>query len=279
MKLATIFTFARIVLIGLLAWAFFSNSYSYFVILRWSVFVVSAYGVWRSIKQTEYLFALIHFSATVVFNPFFLLRFQRSTWNVIDGIAIFLFLFSIFLIDSSPAEKATDSPLGHRALNGISILGASFFIFVGSWFIWATGESFIDAVRLYKNNQQTVANITEVKQHMESAEIAPGRERSFEVYEVTYTFDLIDGKTYSGSAELHDEPEGNTINIQYEANNPNNNRPFVEKKVNLFEEALMAMFGIGVGGVVIYSSVDSIRKRIKELREIKSEPSHEAEIL
>jgi hypothetical protein len=275
MKPAAIFTFARIILIGLLIWAFFPHSYNYYIILRWSVFIVSTYGIWRSIQEKEYYFAFVHLAIAVVFNPFSPLNFQRSTWHIIDGLAAFFFFLSIFVIDSGPFDKFSESKAGKIVGSSIITLFALGFVLLGVWLLWETGQRLIESIKLHNDSQQTVATITDVTQHTDSAEIAPGHERYFEVYNIDYTFKTEDGKIFEGSTELFSKPEGDTINVQYEKSNPNNNHASEGRDSSLGDVIFNTILMGGIGGLIIFSAFDSIRKRIKELWQIKNSPVKE----
>jgi Protein of unknown function (DUF3592) len=274
MKPATIFTLARIALIGLLIWAFSPHSYNYYIILRWIVFIVAAYGAWRSAQEKEYYFVLVHLAAAVIFNPFTPLQFERSTWGIINGLTAFFFFISIFLIDSGPFDKFSESTIGKVIGSSISILFALGFLLLGIWFIWESGERLVDAIKLKNNSQQTVANIIDVEQRTETTEVY-GREKYYEAFYVDYTFKSEDGKAFEGTAKLTSEPEGDTISIEYERGNPNNSRAIEDTDSSLAEAVIMTIMMSVVGVLTIIYTFESIKKRIKELREIKSPPVKE----
>lgn len=271
MKPSTIFTLARVAIIALLVWSFFPHSYNYYVILKWSVFIVAAYGAWRSAQEKEYYFVLTYLAAAVIFNPWLPLNFQRFTWNVIDGITAFFFFISIFVIDSDPFDSFSKSMIGKVVGSSITMLFALGFLLLGMWLLWETGESLIEAIKLKNNSQQTVANITDVRQRTETTEVA-GREKYYEAFYVDYTFNSDDGRTFQGSAELISEPEGNTISIKYEKSNPNNNQAVEGRDSSLGEALFNTILMSVVSGLIIVSAFDSVKKRVKELREINKLP-------
>jgi hypothetical protein len=258
-------------LVGLLIWSFFPHSYNFYIILRWSVFIVSAYGAWRSAQKKEYYFVLVHVAAAVIFNPFTPLHFERSVWNFIDGIAALFFFISIFVIDSGPFDNFSESTAGKVMGNCIMILFAAGFLLIGVWVLWETGERLIGAIRLKNNSKQTIANIIDVEQRTESTEVS-GREKYYEAFYVDYKFKSEDGREFEGGAKLTSAPEGNTINIEYEKSNPNNSRALEDNENSLADAIMMTIIMSLVAVLTIVYTFGSIKRRFNEVRKIISPP-------
>jgi hypothetical protein len=89
------FTVARIVAALMLFFALDRNPYDYYVLLRWVVCGVSAYGAWIALELNKtswfWCFAII----ALVFNPLIPFHLSRGTWGFIDIAVAMLFLGSI----------------------------------------------------------------------------------------------------------------------------------------------------------------------------------------
>jgi len=99
------FICARLVAALLLIWALSRHPYSYYIMLRFVVTGVSAYGLYSAIQAKRAGWIWTFGSLVILFNPLFIVALDRRTWTLIDiGVAI-LFLVSIF---SYRIETVTD---------------------------------------------------------------------------------------------------------------------------------------------------------------------------
>jgi len=75
---------ATIVAAGLLFWALARHPYDYYVLLRWVVCAVGAYGAYLfgARKQTGWM--VILGVIALMFNPIIPVRLSRETWRIID---------------------------------------------------------------------------------------------------------------------------------------------------------------------------------------------------
>ncbi len=70
--------------------------YSYYILLRWFIFVASiivAYGFYKS-KLTGW--ALVFGAVAFLFNPLFPVYLNRNTWTPIDFVAAILFFLAAY---------------------------------------------------------------------------------------------------------------------------------------------------------------------------------------
>jgi hypothetical protein len=92
------FVLARLVAAGLLLWALDSHSYSYYVLLRWIVCGVAAYGVYLSVRMSRTGWAWVLGILALVFNPIRPVHLDRTTWAAVDIGSAALLISSIFLL-------------------------------------------------------------------------------------------------------------------------------------------------------------------------------------
>ena len=99
-----IFLILRLITAGLLLYALKIHPYSFYIFLRWIVFITSSVTVYGFIKSDKHLYikltASIIFAGTaILFNPLFVVHLnQHSLWSFIDIAASILFIISVILL-------------------------------------------------------------------------------------------------------------------------------------------------------------------------------------
>lgn len=68
--------------------------YAYYRILRAVVFCGGSWATFREWENRP-LLALAFAAIVILFNPIYPMRFDRSVWQVLDGVATAVFLFSV----------------------------------------------------------------------------------------------------------------------------------------------------------------------------------------
>jgi len=247
MPVPVIFTFARIAVAALLFWALANHSPNYYVILRWAVFFVAAFGVYRIYiqKDKEWLFVFLHLAIVVVFNPFTPLHLERSVWGVINVITGLFIFFTLLFIDNEPLTQFFGSKAGKKTILILSIPIGLGLVLLGGVIIRYAAENFIDGIQLKLYSKRGQAQVIKVKHRLESSESDEGGGQIFDEFLVEYAFQ-IEGKEFTGGGtlSLHEvresygdrfdglykeevvlsRDEGLPIEINYEPNNPSNNR-------------------------------------------------------
>ncbi len=100
-----VFIILRIIAIGFLIGALFRQPYDYYIILRWVVCGVSAYGVFLSNEIRKPTWIWIFSIVALVFNPIFPVHLSRATWAYIDIAAGIIFIGSIILLRKTSGKK------------------------------------------------------------------------------------------------------------------------------------------------------------------------------
>jgi hypothetical protein len=77
--------------------------YGYYILLRWIICASSAYIAYLAAEQEKKLLIYIYGALAIVFNPIFQLYLGKDIWVIVDGVAILLFIISLFTI--KPAKK------------------------------------------------------------------------------------------------------------------------------------------------------------------------------
>jgi hypothetical protein len=95
------FTVARITAIILLLWALDRHPYAYYMILRFVVCGVTAYGVYFAAQLKSNYWAWTFGMIAVLFNPFLPIHLDRDTWAIIDVGVIVVLLGSLLLLKKS----------------------------------------------------------------------------------------------------------------------------------------------------------------------------------
>lgn len=92
------FLVARVVLVVMLLGALGDRSFGYYILLRWAVCAVMAYGAWLLSRINKNNWTWVFAVIALLFNPFIPARLGRDMWPLVDlGLAIFLFV-SLFLL-------------------------------------------------------------------------------------------------------------------------------------------------------------------------------------
>ncbi|EKE03850.1 MAG: hypothetical protein ACD_20C00137G0005 [uncultured bacterium] len=98
------FIIVRIVVAGLLFWALDIHPDSYYMLLRWLVFIVAAMTAFKAFKLVDkslwirVLGCIIFASIAVLFNPVAHIHLTRTIWQNADIATAVLFLASIIII-------------------------------------------------------------------------------------------------------------------------------------------------------------------------------------
>jgi hypothetical protein len=80
--------------------------YGYFTLLRFVVCAVTAYITYKVYQEKkESLWVWVFGFIAVLFNPFILVTFQRSTWSIIDLIVGIFLVASLFLVKINKKKK------------------------------------------------------------------------------------------------------------------------------------------------------------------------------
>lgn len=88
-----------------LAFLLFSQmdwEYGYYQILRWSVFLVSAYLLIELAGTKQYGHVVWFVALAVLFNPILPISFSRASWALLDYLAAFGLLVSLFTLKPAP---------------------------------------------------------------------------------------------------------------------------------------------------------------------------------
>lgn len=85
----------RLISSVLLFLAIGNHPYSYFIVLRWIVFLSSLYSGWLVSKMQQHNWSWIFFIVGILFNPIFPVYLDRSTWQIIDIIVAVIFIASL----------------------------------------------------------------------------------------------------------------------------------------------------------------------------------------
>ena len=91
------FFIGRCLAAGIALYAIAKHPYNFYVLTRWTVFLVCCWGVWLSRSHMWPSFAPAYVVVGVVFNPLFPFHFQRPTWQVLDATAGIVLLASFAL--------------------------------------------------------------------------------------------------------------------------------------------------------------------------------------
>lgn len=92
------FVIARIIAVILLFLAIEKHPYDYYILIRFVVCGVTAYGAYFTAKIGKENWAWIFGITAILFNPIIPIHLNRETWAFIDIIVAILLLVSIFLL-------------------------------------------------------------------------------------------------------------------------------------------------------------------------------------
>ncbi len=84
-------------LLGLAAIVHFPNEYYH--ILRIAVFCTSIYAALYALQISKSLWVLPLAATAFVYNPIVRIHFSRGIWDVLDIVAIIVFVLSIFVLN------------------------------------------------------------------------------------------------------------------------------------------------------------------------------------
>jgi hypothetical protein len=92
------FNIIRVLVGAVLYWAIWKHDYSYYIMLRWIVFSLSVYTIWKSFKININFWLWVYVIVALLFNPFFPFHLDKSFWVYIDLIVGSTILTSIAFI-------------------------------------------------------------------------------------------------------------------------------------------------------------------------------------
>ncbi|MDP4267816.1 MAG: hypothetical protein Q8880_10345 [Bacteroidota bacterium] len=71
------------------------QEYSFYILLRWIVFIGSGYFIINTIIEKKYQLLILFLSIGILFNPLKSIYMQKHTWHLIDYIVAGIFLLII----------------------------------------------------------------------------------------------------------------------------------------------------------------------------------------
>ncbi len=86
----------KIIAILFLLGALGDNAYGYYQVLRWVILIVGGYSAYLTYKIGSKAWPWIFGAIAILFNPIFLITFQRDTWQIIDVVVAIIFIVSLF---------------------------------------------------------------------------------------------------------------------------------------------------------------------------------------
>jgi hypothetical protein len=89
----------------LLVAPFYGWPYGFFTLLRFVLFVSSAYVAWIAYQVQKEKWIWIFGFLAVLFNPFIIIHLDRETWNIIDLIVGSFMIISLFLLKFVELKK------------------------------------------------------------------------------------------------------------------------------------------------------------------------------
>ena len=79
--------------------------YGYFVLLRWVVAGIALYNLWIAYNLQKMGWVWIMGGVALLFNPILPIHLDKSTWQVIDFVAAFIFVVSVFKISINDSKE------------------------------------------------------------------------------------------------------------------------------------------------------------------------------
>jgi hypothetical protein len=192
----------------------------FYTALRWvcfSVFVCSAiatFSVTREYGEIWFLHAIfgaVLGALAVLFNPFSEFHFRRETWRVIDIVSFVCVLLLIFVFYGGFGEKVPA-----RLKRGAKLI---IWFFAAGLVAYYTAD---EGVRLYGKYALATASATATVFEMEQELVESDTRPSVVKYTGVYRFQ-VNGKTYYGRTDHHDEV-GDNLLVRYNPANPERNR-------------------------------------------------------
>lgn len=205
------------------------HPYAFYTALRWfcfGVFFCSAIATFRVMREYDeiwYLpaiFGALLGALAVLFNPFSEFHFNRDTWRVIDIVS---FVCVLLLILAFYGRFGEELPTQIKRAAKLII----WFIAAGLVVSYAADEG----VRLYGKYALATATTTGTVFEVDEEDVESETGQSGVRYTGVYRFQ-VDGKTYSGRTDHHDEV-GDSLLVRYNPANPEHNRDAIG---NLFDE-------------------------------------------
>jgi len=94
-KYKQLFIIPQIFIIILLLNAFAYNPYSYYIFLRWTVFLVMLFNLYNYIKRLDRSF-FVFVAILIIYNPIRPVHLTREIWSVINLATIISILITIY---------------------------------------------------------------------------------------------------------------------------------------------------------------------------------------
>lgn len=201
--LSIYFALARIAVAVLLFFALRQQPHNFYVVLRFAVTAVAAWGVYRILKTVPELWAaaLAGFAMLVVFNPFMPMTFDRKTWAVLNVIAAIAILISLFIVDGEPTFYAFGTRAGKTILMLVGLTLGVGFIGAGLWLNYVMCKDLYRASKLAMFGNTAQAQIRHVSNYVVDQEGGGYKD----VYVAEYRF-TVDAKEIVGELDVDDDP-------------------------------------------------------------------------
>ncbi len=278
----TFFVVARLIAVILSLCAIGQRSHNYYILLRWVMFLIGAWGAYRAYRdnQREWMFVGMHLAIAVLFNPFLPFTLQKSTWTIFNIIAAWLMLMSIAVLEPEPLKRFMGTSIGNAVRSIFGVAWGIGLIFLGAFFIYLAMDPIMKQWWLWRNAKQAKAQITRVAHRVEEVETETrvGYRHS---YELEYSF-AVDNKTYFGKATLSDNPLNEEIeeedvlrpqtptylDIEYQSGNPDNSIATVEG--NRLGKILPALLLLAFGLWPTVAGVNILKKRFDDSQFVRS---------
>lgn len=71
------------------------HPYSYYIVLRWIIFLSSFYSGWVLSKLEKHNWSWIFLIVGILFNPIIPVYLDRGIWQIIDVVVALTFMFSL----------------------------------------------------------------------------------------------------------------------------------------------------------------------------------------
>ena len=95
-KYFTLPNILKIITVLLLFYATSRNRYSYYIFLRWYVFISCIYFAYKSNEENNKIWLVVFSVISLLFNPIIPVYLKKEIWSLIDigsGVIIFISLF------------------------------------------------------------------------------------------------------------------------------------------------------------------------------------------
>lgn len=99
------FIIVRIITVILLIWALDRHTYGYYVLLRFVVCGVCAYGAYLAAEIKKNGWVWILGGMAILFNPILPFHLGRDTWAIVDIVTAIILLLSLFLFKMPSKES------------------------------------------------------------------------------------------------------------------------------------------------------------------------------